>query len=137
MEDRVQMRLVIDTNIFLEVILEQSKASEARVLLTKTEEHEFFLTDYSLHSIGLLLFRRQQHNVFQDFLDDMLVRAGMSVVSLAVEDMSALIQTAQQFNLDFDDSYQYVAAKNSDLKIVSFDRDFDRTERGKRLPTEI
>ncbi|MDE3090699.1 MAG: hypothetical protein KGJ80_15095 [Chloroflexota bacterium] len=35
------MRLLIDTNIFLEVILEQSKASEARALLTKMEEHEF------------------------------------------------------------------------------------------------
>ena len=131
------MRLLIDTNIFLEVILEQSNASEARALLTKTEEHEFFLTDYSLHSIGLLLFRRQQHDVFQGFLDDMLVRAGMSVVSLLPDDMPALIQTAQQFNLDFDDSYQYLAAGKSDLRIVSFDRDFDKTERGKKTPTEI
>ena len=131
------MRLLIDTNIFLEVILEQSNASEARALLTKTEEHEFFLTDYSLHSIGLLLFRRQQHDVFQGFLDDMLVRAGMSVVSLLPDDMPALIQTAQQFNLDFDDSYQYLAAGKSDLRIVSFDHDFDKTERGKRTPIEI
>ena len=33
------MKLLIDTNIFLEVILEQSNASEARAFLINTEEH--------------------------------------------------------------------------------------------------
>ena len=55
------MRLLLDTNIFLEVILEQKRSEEARALLSKVEEHEFFISDYSLHSIGLLLFRRRQH----------------------------------------------------------------------------
>jgi len=55
------VRLLIDTNIILEVILEQAKAGEARAFLAKTDEHEFFLSDFSLHSIGLLLFRRKQH----------------------------------------------------------------------------
>ena len=55
------MRLLLDTNIFLEVILDQQRSGEARALLSKVEEHELFLSDYSLHSIGLLLFRRGQH----------------------------------------------------------------------------
>jgi len=54
------MRLLLDTNIFLEVILDQERAKEARALLSKVEGHEFFISDYSLHSIGLLLFRRGQ-----------------------------------------------------------------------------
>jgi len=52
---------LLDTNIFLEVILDQQRSGEARALLSKVEEHELFLSDYSLHSIGLLLFRRGQH----------------------------------------------------------------------------
>lgn len=48
------MRLLIDTNIFLELLLEQERAEEARQLLSKTEEHEFFLSDFSLHSRGFL-----------------------------------------------------------------------------------
>ena len=131
------MRLLIDTNIFLEVILEQAKASEARKILAHIERHEFFLSDYSLHSIGLLLFRRKQHQVFQEFLDDMLVRAGVSAVSLSVEDMAAVISAAQQFGLDFDDAYQYVVASKYALTIVSFDSDFERTERGRKTPMEI
>jgi len=49
------MKLLIDTNIFLEVLLEQSRADEARDLLLKTDEHNFLISDFSLHSIGVLL----------------------------------------------------------------------------------
>lgn len=80
------MRLLIDTNIFLELILEQERGIEARNLLGKTEDHDFFLTDYSLHSIGLLLFRLRRHHFFQEFLDDMLIRAGTSLISNAFPD---------------------------------------------------
>ena len=131
------MRLLIDTNIVLEVILEQAKAEEARALLAKTEEHEFFISDYALHSIGLLLFRRKQHPVFQQFLDDMMLQAGMMVASLSVEDMRSVIEAAQRFNLDFDDAYQYAVAERYELTIVSFDADFDRTEQGRKTAGEI
>ena len=57
------MRLLIDTNIFLEVILEHEKTEEAQALLSEVEKHEFFISDYSLHSIGLLLFRRGQYTI--------------------------------------------------------------------------
>lgn len=36
----------------------------------------------------------------------------------------------KQFNLDFDDAYQYVAAQKTNLSLISFDTDFDHTERG-------
>jgi hypothetical protein len=41
------------------------------------------------------------------------------------------------FNLDFDDAYQYVAAEKHDLTLVSFDADFDRTDRGRKTPADI
>ena len=101
------MRLLNDTNIFLEVLLEQDRAEEARQLLSKTEEHEFFISDFSLHSIGLLLFRRHQHDVFRRFLANMLLNAGVGMVGLLAGEMEAVIRAAKQFNLDFDDAYQY------------------------------
>ncbi|MEE8075915.1 MAG: PIN domain-containing protein [Candidatus Binatia bacterium] len=131
------MRLLIDTNVFLEIILQQDKAEQAKTLLERTENHEFFISDYSLHSIGVLLFRRRQHDIFQEFLDDMTLNAGMTVISVFAHEMRAIIEVAQKFNLDFDDAYQYVAAEKNDLNIVSFDSDFDRTERGRKTPAEI
>ena len=43
----------------------------------------------------------------------------------------------QQFSLDFDDAYQYVAAEKYGLTIVSFDNDFDRTERGRETSDRL
>jgi predicted nucleic acid-binding protein len=36
--------------------------------------------------------------------------------------------------LDFDDSYQYAVAQKYGLEIMSFDADFDRTEKGRKIP---
>lgn len=131
------MRLLIDTNIFLEVILEQEKAIESKAFLSKTEAHEFIMSDFSLHSIGLLLFYRKQHNIFQQFLKDMIFNAGIIITSLCVNDLETVIDVAQKFNLDFDDAYQYVIAEKYGLTIVSFDTDFDRTEKGRTTPAEV
>lgn len=131
------MRLLIDTNIFLEVILEQERAKEAQELLSKIERHEFFISDFSLHSIGLLLFRRNRHDVFRHFLDDMLLNVGIPVITLLSQEMETMIAPAQQFNLDFDDAYQYAIAERYDLTIVSFDADFDSTDRGRRTPSQL
>ena len=131
------MRLLLDTNIFLEVILEQERAGEAQSLLSAIEEHEFFLSDYSLHSIGLLLFRRRQHEVFRQFLIDMFLEAGVAIIALSAWEMDGVIQVAKRFSLDFDDAYQYAVAERYGLTIISFDSDFDRTEKGRRTPKDL
>jgi len=128
------MRLLVDTNIFLEVILEQEKTKEAQVLLASTKEHDFFITDFSLHSVGLLLFRQGQHDAFRSFLTDMLLNAGINMAAVLAENMEVVVQASQQFNLDFDDAYQYAVAEQYDLTIISFDADFDRMERGHKTP---
>lgn len=92
------------------------------------------MSDFSLHSIGLLLFLRKQHNIFQQFFKDVIFNAGMIVTSLSADDMEIVIASAQRFNLDFDDAYQYALAEKYSLTIISFDSDFDRTERGRTTP---
>lgn len=51
--------------------------------------------------------------------------------------MESVIDAAQKFSLDFDDAYQYAVALKYNLTIVSFDKDFDRTEKGKKIPSDI
>ncbi len=130
------MRLLLDTNIFLEILLGQERAEEAKALLSRTGQHEFFVTDYAVHSVGVLLFRQGLVETFRQFVSD-LIRAGVTMLSLRVEELEALAEIAQQFRLDFDDAYQYMAAKNDVLEIVSFDADFDRTDRGRKTPSQI
>ena len=65
-----------------------------------------------------------------------LSEAGLGVIQLGVADMEDVVQTGRRFNLDFDDAYQYVVAEKHNLTIVSFDSDFDRTERGRLTPAQ-
>ena len=131
------MRLLIDTNIVLEIILEQERAREARSLLSLTEEHVFFLSDFSLHSLGVLLFRRRQQKTYWEIIEDLVFNGGMAVISLSVDEMESVVKVAERFELDFDDAYQYVAAEKHQLAVVSFDGDFDRTERGRQTPSAV
>lgn len=58
------------------------------------------------------------------------------MIHLEPEDTEHLVRVIEQFNLDFDDAYQYVAAEKYNLALVSFDSDFDHTERGRKTPAE-
>ena len=132
-----KMKLLLDTNIFLEIILDQEKAAEAKNLLLQREQHDFFISDYSLHSIGLLLFRKNRHSVFQKFIQDVILNAGIGVLSVTPGEMKNVISAAQKFGLDFDDAYQYTVATSARIEIVSFDNDFTRTDFGRKTPAEI
>ncbi|HMD85437.1 MAG TPA: PIN domain-containing protein [Terriglobia bacterium] len=131
------MRLLVDTNLFIEVLLSQVGASEARTFLENRKGHELFVSDFALHSIGLLLFRRKQHHFFRQFLQDLTAGAGIAVVSLTAQEMDTLIDVAGKFNLDFDDAYQSSTAIRHRLRIVSFDADFDHTPEGRLLPADV
>jgi predicted nucleic acid-binding protein len=43
---------LVDTNIFLETLLEQEKAEEVRSFFQSIDLEDVFITDFSLHSIG-------------------------------------------------------------------------------------
>jgi hypothetical protein len=131
------MRLLVDTNIFLEILLAQSRADEAKGLLQKVDMHDFFISDFSLHSIGLLLLRQRKPEVFRQFVADMVVNAGVIQLSLSPLEIDEVITAATSFRLDFDDAYQYAVAERYSLEIVSFDSDFDRTSRGRILPVAV
>ena len=127
---------LVDTNIFLETLLDQDKAAEVQSFLRSTDLNIIFMTDFSLYSISITLFRLKKFALFISFLDDIVVD-GIDILSLDPEDLKALGQSVQKFNLDFDDSYQYTVAEKYDLQLVSFDRDFDRTERKRKEPAEV
>jgi predicted nucleic acid-binding protein len=95
----------------LEVMLEQSQADTVRALLVRSDAHEFFLSDYALHSIGLLLCRRKLHQAFRQFLSDMIRQAGTRVVSLAVDELEQVAEISQRYELDVDDADQYVVSE--------------------------
>lgn len=128
---------LLDTSIIAELLLDQEKANEVERFLRNTLRENLHLSEFALYSLGIVLLRRQMHDTFLRLVDDLLVTGGIRLVRLGVEDMQDIVHASRRFNLDFDDAYQYAVAEKHNLTIVSFDSDFDRTERGRKTLTEV
>jgi len=98
-------KILIDTNIFLEILLNQQKASIC-ISYLQTNRQFSCITDFSLHSIGLLCNKRKLDSAFIMFLNDVL----------------------KQTQLTNDDSYQYLVALQNNLEIATLDQDFKKVQ---------
>lgn len=128
---------LVDTNVWLELLLEQEKAEEVRQFFQKVEPRLLAMTEFSLYSIGIILTRLKKDDVFQDFLSDTIEDSGIAKIRLDTQGLKELLAARSQFQLDFDDAYQYIAAKKHNLTIISFDSDFERTDRGRKTPSSV
>ena len=128
---------LLDTNILIELLLDQEKAGDVEQLLHSVPPSRLWFSEFSLYSVGIILIRRRMYDVLARILDDLFGPGGIRVIRLEVEDMAEIASTARRFNLDFDDAYQYTVASKYGYILVSFDEDFDRTDRGRKTPAEI
>ena len=119
------MNSLVDTNIFLEILLNQSVSQKCKDLLDN-DPGAAWISDFSLHSIGVLLFRRGRAELFRKFIADMLPQ--LTIVTLTSTGYVQVIEARNKFGLDFDDSYQFCIAKENRLGISTRDRDFDRVK---------
>ena len=115
---------LFDTNIFLEILLGQKKSADCKRILADNI-NSIFISDFSLHSIGVILFRNRQEKVFNSFVTDVLPK--IEIVSLSIESYKNLSKL-NKYNLDFDDSYQYKVAEEQELTILTMDKDFMRVK---------
>jgi predicted nucleic acid-binding protein len=128
---------LVDTNVWLESILEQERADEVRDFMRQVEGRLLAVSEFSIYSVCVILERMKRREACADFLTDTIADTGLLMVRLDVPDMLRALDACRRYRLDFDDAYQYVAAEKHDLTLVSFDADFDRTERGRKTPAEV
>jgi len=129
--------LLADANVWLELLLEQERADEVRRFLDAVPLAQIAITEFSVCAIGLLLTRAKRDDLFLKFVSDVLLDTGISRVALDADSLRETVAARKRFGLDFDDAYQYVAAEKHDLTLVSFDADFDRTDRDRKTPADI
>ena len=125
---------LVDTNIWLERLLDQDRSEEVRDFLQRVSSDRLYLTDFTLHSIGIVLLKLQEGETLSRFVQDVLIEGGVRLVGLQPDDVTSIVDAAGKYGLDFDDAYQYAASAKFNFQIVSFDADFDRTDRGKAVP---
>ncbi len=130
---------LIDTNIFLEILLAQQRKDEYLRLMELMLEGKVtgIATNFTIHSIAVILSRRQLLDTLVDFLSDLRGFGGLRIVNTSLEDKFHISELAKEKEFDFDDAYQYYIAKLHNLKIVSFDKDFDKGEISRVEPSQI
>jgi len=114
---------LVDTNIFLEILLGQDKKEVCKRFLNENIG-DLNTTDFSLHSIGVILFRYSKEDIFYKFVED--VMPDTKILSLPMELYRDVVTIRKNLNLDFDDTYQYSVAKYYGLKVVTMDKDFEK-----------
>ena len=128
---------LLDTNIWLEELLEQERSKEVSSFLNRTPASHLHMTDFSYHSIGVIFSRLKMMDDFLVFTEDVLVKSNVTLIRLAPAEMIQIPRLCKTYGLDFDDAYQYVAAESNGLDIISFDRDFDGTKLGRKEPKDV
>lgn len=128
---------LVDSNIWLERLLNQEKSKEVENFLDNVTSDQLFITDFAFHSIAVIMNRLKQMSGFLRFVQDTFIDGSVSLIHLTPEDTRYIVHIMEKYNMDFDDAYQYVTAEKYSLTIISFDGDFDRTELGRKPPLEF
>lgn len=128
---------LIDTNVWLERLLDREKSAEVAKFFEQIPGDLLFMTDFSLHSMGVIFSKLKRGETLESFIDDVFNYSAVRLIHLTPQDLIQVGKTSIKFGLDFDDAYQYVAAEKYDLTIISFDSDFDNTKRKRKTPGEI
>ena len=138
MEGRQEVNsYLLDTNVWLERLLGQEKREEVGDFLSRVPSEQLNLSDFSFHSIGVILSRLNEHDLFVKFTRDLFLNGDVVILSLKPTEMEDVMNYQKRFGLDFDDAYQYVISLNHNLVLLSFDTDFDKTNIARKTPGEI
>jgi len=113
----------VDTNIFLEILLNQAGRKKCEAFL-QGEKGAAWISDFTLHSIGVLLFRQKRPELFYKFAADTLPQ--FTILSLSETGYSELVEVNARHGLDFDDAYQFAVARENKRVIATQDKDFQR-----------
>ena len=132
-----KVRYLVDTDVWLERLLDQEKSEIASRFLDLISVEDLFVSDFSIHSIGVILSRLKKLDVFEKFLDDLFINGQIEQLSLNSVELLDVISNIQEFSLDFDDAYQLSVSQKYDLIIVTFDKDFNAKGIRKNTPDEI
>ncbi len=63
---------LLDTNILLELLLKRHKYKEVEAFLRRTPQESPKISDFSLYSMGIVLFGRKMHGLFSKVVNYLL-----------------------------------------------------------------
>jgi predicted nucleic acid-binding protein len=129
--------MLIDTNIFLEILLEQKNTDKCKAFLREVFEGKTsaFISSFSIDTIALILTRSKvEPEKIKFFLSSLLSYKGLKIYYVRVNDRINCIDLMKNYNLDYEDALilQCCISTKSN-RLVSFDKHFDKVKEIKRI----
>ena len=131
---------LIDTNIFLEILLARKNKNSCKKFLKKvhTGDIQGIVSKFSLYSIEILLTSLNKMKELNLFLSSLLKSQGLIIKTTTITDELQILALMKKYNLDFDDAIQfYIAIKNNVKNIVSFDKHFNNLSIKRIEPVQV
>ena len=130
---------LIDTNIFLEFLLEQDKNGECIALFKKVISGNLkaSISRFSLYSIEILLTKTNKLEALKKFLIIIKNSKGLRIINTDISDDEQIVELMIEYNLSFDDALNYYICKTLNLKIISYDKHFDKTPIKRLTPVDF
>ncbi len=128
---------LVDTNVFLEALLAQAKSGECEIFLENLRRGKItgLITDFSLHSIIVIMGSLNRVNDLKLFLLSLTAYKGLKIYQTTIADEIKAAEIAVNRNLDLDDAIQYSAALSVNAEaIVSFDKHFNNLKIPRKEP---
>lgn len=132
--------LFVDTNVFLEMLLNQENSTTAREFFDWAYDTNIKLvcSHFSIHSIAVVLSNLNKIDGLKKFLENLEYTKNLYVYATTIEEEKTIAEMTKKLKLDFDDSLQYFVAKACGCEvIVSFDKHLDRTDLKRKTPSDF
>jgi predicted nucleic acid-binding protein len=131
---------LVDTNIFLEILLARPRKEECKKLLSQLRDGKKtgLVTDFTVHSIIVTMDSLNKLAELRTFLSSLTAYKGLHVHNTNIIDEIKAIQIAIQNQLDMDDAVQYTIALNTNAEaIISFDKHFNNLKTPRKEPHQM
>ena len=130
----------LDTNIFLEYILEGEYFAECGKILQAVEKKEInaVCSYFSINSICVFGAGHGKQKEIQKLLEYIASLENLFIANTTVPDNQKILGITLEAGLDFDDALQYYIAKQAQCKaIITLDQDFKKTKINSLHPKEF
>ena len=126
---------LVDANVFLEVLYKRDKWVESYEFLNRVKEGAIraYTLHFTIHAVSAILGKP---DLVSKFLSEVSTWRGLTIIDSRIDDEVMAAELASRVGLDFDDGLHYYYAKKLGLKLVSFDKDFDRVDVERLEPHE-
>ncbi len=129
--------MLVDANIFLEILLGQKKSEACKDILRKIEAGEIraFVSSFTIDTVILSMTRNKVSlQKVKIFLESLRNIKGLRWYNINFQDRLIALEHMKKYNLDYEDAITLQSAISSSCKeILSLDKHFDKIKEVKRI----